>query len=109
MRIRVAEQFARAFRGGVWRDWLTNRIVFAEWHLRVDAVDRRRRAEDKLIDLVLSCELEQVQRAVDVGFIVELRLRQRWTDACACGEMNDAVECVGCEGLFECGAMANVS
>src|ERR1043165_3356545 len=40
MRVSVTQQFAGAFRRCVWRDGLANRIVFAEWYLRVDSVDR---------------------------------------------------------------------
>src|SRR5688500_8955295 len=106
MRVGVAEQFAGALRRGVRRDWLSNRIVFAERNFRVDAVDGGRRAEDELLDVVLPCELQQVQRSVDIGFVVKLRLVKRRSNARSCCEMNDAVEVVVREGLFQCFAIS---
>jgi hypothetical protein len=53
-------------------------------------------------------ELEQVKRAVDVCFGVELRFGKRWSNACSGGEVNYAIEARLFEDLFECGAVANV-
>ncbi len=56
----------------------------------------------------MSRELEQVKRAVDVCFGVELRFGKRWSNACSGGEVNYAIEACLFEYLFECGAIANV-
>ena len=53
-------------------------------------------------------ELEQVERAVDVCFGVELRFGKRWPNACSGGEVNYAIEVCLFEDLFECSAIANV-
>src|SRR6185369_14933455 len=108
MRISMAEKFARAFRGGVGRDGLAYRIVFAERYLGVDSIDRRRGAENELLDLVVTRELEHVERAVDVCLVVELWFGKRRSYACAGCEMDQAVEVCVFKYLFECCTIANV-
>jgi hypothetical protein len=108
MRIRVTKKFTCGFSRRVRRDWLPNRIVFTEGHLGVDAVNGRRRTKDKLADAVLAREFEEINRAVDIGFSVELGLAERRAHTRARGQVHDTVEASLFEELVECGAIANV-
>src|ERR1044072_4262749 len=86
---RNTKQLAGSFGGGVGRDRLTNRIVFAEWHLRVDAVDGRRGTENKLLRAVRPRQLQKIHRAVDICFGVQQRLLQRRRHARPSRKMGD--------------------
>ena len=53
-------------------------------------------------------ELEQVQRAVNICFCIELGLRERWPYACTSSEVNYAIEVSLVENSFERGSITNV-
>src|SRR2546423_13974304 len=108
MRVCVAQHLARRFGRRVRADGFEYGIVFREWNFLVLAVDRRRRAEDELTDVVLAREFEKVERAVDVRLCVEHRLCERRAHAGARGEVNDEVEARLGENPFERGAVAYV-
>ena len=52
-------------------------------------------------------QFEQIERAIDVGFGVQLWLAQRWPHTGPGREMNDAVKSFG-KGTLECFRIANI-
>src|SRR6266496_2260653 len=108
MSVCVAEQFARRLGGGVRRNRIEDRIVFTEWDFGVDTVNGRGRAEDKLFDLTISGQLQQIHGSVNIRFHVKLRLPKRWPHAGAGGEVDDTIELGFAEYLLERTAVADV-
>src|SRR5687768_1432997 len=92
MRVCMAKQFARRLGCGIRRDRMNYRVVFRKRHLAVDPVNTGRRAENKVRHFIVTGQLQQVQRSVDVRFSIKLRLRKRRPDACAGSKMNYLVE-----------------
>lgn len=83
-----AVELAGKFCGGVGRKRTKRDFVFAERHATCGAIDAAGRAEDQTLDTKFAAELENVERAADVGLLVGEGIRDRGTHAGARGEMN---------------------
>ena len=90
--VNMAEQFAADLGAGIGADGLEHMVVLLPGDVRIDAIDRGGRGEDKLFDPLLSGELEQVLGGDDVGPLVAGGILDGGADAGFGGEVDDGVE-----------------
>jgi len=87
-----ADLFAGEFRGGVGRDGLREREVFAERKRLQNAIHAAAARADETGDVSLLCSFEEVQGAEDVRLDIKAGVFDRRSHARPRGEMHDAVE-----------------
>ena len=104
----VRQQLAGALRRGVGRDRFFHPVVLREGHLVVVAVDRRGRAIDERVDVVLLGHLQHRLRAAHVRPLIGHGGFDRGAYAGLRGEVDDRIHVPGVQGVQDRVGIADV-
>ena len=92
MAVAMRHQLVRLLRRRVHAQRVIDVVVDSERHLRVRAVDGRRRRIHEVLDRVVAAALEDVRETDDVRVDVRVRIHERVANAGLGGEVHDPVE-----------------
>jgi len=80
------------FAGGIGRERIVGDSILAIGHGRVRAIETGLGSKDELADLVFAGQVQQIERAVDIGIDIDPRVLHRVTHASPGSQVNDGRE-----------------
>jgi len=92
VRKRRAEEFAGNFGRGIRADGLGKMKILREWNIPADSVNRRAGRKNETLDCGGAGCVEQMQRPIYIGIIIQLRLSNGRTHPGARRQMRDGIE-----------------
>src|SRR5438876_2124005 len=92
MRVSRAEKLAGNLRRGIRAQCLSQMLILRKGYGLRGTVDRRTGGEDKSFHSGQARRFEQMQCAGDIGVVIKLWILNRWSNACASGQMRDYFE-----------------